>query len=436
MTIAESVCAMPAAPRTAEDTGVGADMILQLIMRTMYFAGELTGSEVAARLGVPFAVVDPSLVLMRRDHLCEIAGGTLLGPLTYRYRLTDAGRTRAMLFLDQNQYVSCLPVPLDQYATYMRTALREAESVTRQSIRRAFSHLVLSDGVIDQLGPAIAAHHSLFIYGPPGNGKTMISQSIRNVLPGGLAIPHALSIDGQICRMFDPVIHQPLEAVDGADSDQLAPETEVDRRWVPCRRPLVTVGGELTLDSLDLSYSSTARFYRAPVHVLANGGVLVVDDFGRQRVSTREMLNRWIVPLESRKDYLTLHTGQKFELALDLLIVFATNMKPYDLVDEAFLRRIHYKVFAESPTAEEFTQIFEKCCRERQIAFDPRLVEELIANEIRPRGIELRGCQPRDLVDHALWLARYLDQPRALTGDLISAACASYFLEDHEAAKA
>jgi predicted ATPase with chaperone activity len=237
--------------------------------------------------------------------------------------------------------------------------------------------------------------------------------------------------------LFDPVIHEPLESLEETvRSDQLTNEAEVDRRWVLCRRPLVTVGGELTLESLDLAYSESARFYRAPVQLLANGGVLVVDDFGRQRVSPREMLNRWIVPLETRKDFLVLHTGQKFDVSLDLLIVFATNLKPSDLVDEAFLRRIRHKVFAESPTVDEFIQIFEQYCHRERVAFDRQLVEDLIAQELRRRGVALRGCQPRDLIDHALYLANYLDQPRALTRDLLSAACATYFLEEREVAQA
>ena len=233
---------------------------------------------------------------------------------------------------------------------------------TRERVRQAFSHLVISDAVLDQLGPAINAGHSMFVYGPPGNGKTVISEAIHNLLEGEIAIPHALEVEGSIMRLFDPVNHEPVAAEE--DQDSLASLSNGDRRWVRCRRPMVMVGGELTLDSLELSYNPTTGFYRAPVQAIANGGVLVIDDFGRQRCTPRDLLNRWIVPLESRVDFLTLQSGQKFELPFMTLIVFATNVRPAELVDEAFLRRIQYKIFAESPTIEDFKTIFARCCRD------------------------------------------------------------------------
>ena len=215
-------------------------------------------------------------------------------------------------------------------------------------MRKAFSHLVISQRVLDQLGPAVNAGHSMFVYGPPGNGKTVISQAIHNLLDGDISIPHALEVEGSIIRFFDPVNHEPIDESRSTTSLDLGDDG--DRRWVRCRRPMVMVGGELTLDQLELSYSPTLGFYRAPVQAVANGGVLVIDDFGRQPCSPRELLNRWIVPLESRVDFLTLQTGQKFDMPFMTLIVFATNIRPAELVDEAFLRRIHYKIFAESPT--------------------------------------------------------------------------------------
>ncbi len=308
----------------------------------------------------------------------------MVGAPSYRYRITDAGRQRAALFLEPNHYVGVAPVPFDQYqalhARFRKTAPRTA---TRDRVREAFSHLVISQRVLDQLGPAINAGHSMFVYGPPGNGKTVISQAIRKLLDGEIAIPHAIEVEGAIIRFFDPVNHEPLEPVNDADGQGLDLGARVDHRWVRCRRPMVMVGGELTLEALELSYNPTTGFYRAPVQAVANGGVLVIDDFGRQQVAPRDLLNRWIVPLESRVDYLTLQSGQKFELPFMVLVVFATNIKPAELVDEAFLRRIHYKVFAESPTVAEFIQIFENCCRERQLAFDPALVRDLLKSVLR-----------------------------------------------------
>jgi predicted ATPase with chaperone activity len=429
---AEPMFQMPLAPRTIEETGVGGDMVLQLVTKTLHFAGELTGLELAARLGVHFAVIEPALDLLKRDRQCEIVGGALLGPPSYRYRITDAGRSRAALFLEHNQYVGHLPVALEQYQAYMqRLAETSPLTVSRSAVRQAFAHLVLSDHVLDQLGPAIASGHSLFIYGPPGNGKTVISQAIRNLLVGDVVVPHALAVEGQIIRTFDPVNHEALEDPDAHD-DRLERNPTFDRRWVRCRRPLITVGGELMLQHLDLGYTASAGFYRAPLQALANGGVLVIDDFGRQHASPRDLLNRWIVPLESRVDYLTLQTGQKFQMPFEVLVVFATNLNPSDLVDEAFLRRIQYKVLAESPSVEQFAQIFENYCHARRVAFDRTLVDELIETELRPRNIRLRGCQPRDLIEHALALATYLDQPRALTLELLAASCTTYFLNEEQ----
>jgi predicted ATPase with chaperone activity len=348
--------------------------------------------------------------------------------------LTDAGRARAAIFLEQNQYLGQLPVPLEQYRAYVAAFVKNAPvAVSRVAVRQAFKHLVLSDRVLDHLGPAIAARHSLFIYGAPGNGKTVISQSIRNLLVGDIAIPHALSIEGNIVHMFDPGTHN---AIEEEVSDGLQRVDEPDRRWVLCKRPLVTVGGELDLDDLEIGYSHTSRCYRAPLQLLANGGVFVIDDFGRQHASPRDLLNRWITPLESRADSLALQTGQKFEVPFEVFIVFATNLKPADLVDEAFLRRIQFKVFAQSPTPEEFIKIFENCCDERNLPFDRTLATALLDEGLRPRNAPLRACQPRDLIDRALSLAAYLDRPRELTSELLASACQSYFVEDEQVSAA
>jgi predicted ATPase with chaperone activity len=356
----------------------------------------------------------------------------VLGGPSFRYRLTDAGRIRAALFLEHDHYIGALPVPLSQYTEYMQQFATERVQPRREAIGAAFSHLVLNRRVLDQLGPAIAAQHSLFVYGPPGNGKTVISQAIRDVLPGDIVIPHALSIDGHIIRIYDPVNHQRLD--DPPDHSSLARDEAFDGRWVRCRRPLITAGGELTADALELGYSVATGLYRAPLQVLANGGVLVIDDFGRQQCPPAVILSRWIVPLESGVDYLTLRTGQKFEVPFHTFVVFATNLKPSELVEEAFLRRIHYKVLAESPSNDEFVRIFENYCRARQLGFDRSLAEHVLGNELKQRGIKARACHPRDLVEHSLSIAAYLGLPRALTPDLLSEACATYFVEDRDLA--
>jgi predicted ATPase with chaperone activity len=376
---------------------------------------------------VNFAILEPAIAQLKHQRHCDVTGGGLVGGAAYRYRLTDAGQSRAALFLEHNQYIGVLPVPIAQYQAYMRECGRPSVTTSRDEVRRAFRHLVLSERVLDQLGPAIAVRHSLFLYGPPGNGKTVISQAIRHLIVGDLAIPHALAVDNNVIRVFDPVKHEAIESETA--STGLERKSDVDRRWVCCRRPIVTVGGELTLRALELQ-DGHSGLYRAPLHALANGGVLVIDDFGRQQISPRELLNRWTIPLDSCVDYMTLRTGQTFELPFETFVVFATNLKPSELLDEAFLRRLRYKVLAQSPTEDEFIHIFDNCCREKDLVFDRRLVERLIETELRPRGIQLRGCQPRDLIDHALSLASYLQQPRALTLELLAAACAGYFVDE------
>jgi predicted ATPase with chaperone activity len=421
----------PASPQTLEETGLGLDLITQLVLKSLHFAGELTGSELSRRLGLEFAVLMPALELLKAQQQCAIVGGGFVGGASYRYRITDAGRTRAALFLESSHYVGVAPVPLAQYQAYMREYRRAVpRTASRDRVRKAFAHLVISDSVLDQLGPAINAGHSMFVYGPPGNGKTVISQAIHNLLEGSIAIPHALEVEGNIVRLFDPVNHE--RVVLDEDENALTSLEAGDRRWVICRRPMVMVGGELTLTSLELSYNATTGFYRAPVQAVANGGVLVIDDFGRQTCSPRDLLNRWIVPLESRVDFLTLQSGQKFELPFMTLIVFATNIRPAELVDEAFLRRIQYKIFAESPTVEDFKKIFATCCRDFGATAEPELVEHLLVDYYRPRSIPLRGCHPRDLIKQALSLASYLERPPHLTPDLLEAACNSYFVNDRQ----
>lgn len=433
ITVAESANVVPFPPsaQTLDASGLGVDLVLQLTLKTLHFAGELTGTELSRRLGLEFPVIFPALELLKGQHQISIAGGGFVGGASFRYRITAAGRNRAALFLETSHYVGPAPVPLAHYHAYMN-AYRAASprGATRERVRQAFSHLVISDDVLDQLGPAVNAGHSMFVYGPPGNGKTVISEAIHNLLEGEIAIPHALEIEGSIVRLFDPVNHEPVAAPERQDS--LISVSNEDQRWVRCRRPMVMVGGELNLNSLELSYNADAGFYRAPVQAIANGGVLVIDDFGRQRCAPRDLLNRWIVPLESGVDFLTLQSGQKFALPFTAMIVFATNVRPTELVDEAFLRRIQYKIFAESPSIEDFKTIFAQCCRDLNATADTGVVEQLLIDYYRPRKIALRGCHPRDLIKQALSLASYHDRPPHLTMELLEAACNSYFVDDRE----
>lgn len=422
---------VPPAPTTLEQAGLGFDLMVQLVLKLLHCAGSLTGAEVATKVGLPFSAIEGVLEFLCHEHQCSIAGGTMLGRPSYRHRITDSGRHRAHLFLETNRYVGVAPVPVSDYQRYMSDFTRFAPGgATRKQVRRAFSHLVLSDRILDKLGTAVTALRSMFVYGPPGNGKSVIAEAIQNLLEGAIAIPHAVEVGGNIIQLFDPVVHQVLSQ---PDHTRVCPLAELpDRRWVRCRRPLVVVGGELTLESLDLRYTKSLGFYHMPLQVVANGGVLVIDDFGRQKCSPSDLLNRWSVPLETRTDSLTLQSGQMFEVPFVVLVIFTTNLRPVELGDEAFFRRIQYKIFAESPTVEDFIHIFDNYCREQQVPFDRSVVEHMFAHYYRPHKIQLRGCQPRDLIDHALSMARYLGQPRKLTPSLLEAACESYFVDDEE----
>jgi predicted ATPase with chaperone activity len=427
----------PPAPGTVAESGLNVDLLIQLVLKTLHLAGTMSGLDLSARLGLPFSVLEPALNELKWQHHCEIVAGSSVGGAAYTYRITDAGRERAALFLQNNHYLGVAPVTLEQYRQYMRN-FREivVNRATPERVRSAFGHLVLSERVIDQLGPAIRAGRSLFLYGPPGNGKTVISQAISNLLDGDIAIPHAIEVEGAIVRFYDPVNHQAVSDGEAHDTEnrRLDRGPAFDRRWVRCRRPTIVVGGELTLDSLEVNYSPSAGFYRAPVQAIANGGVLVIDDFGRQHCSPRDLLNRWIVPLETGHDFLTLQTGLKFDIPFATFVVFATNVRPSELVDEAFLRRIQFKVFAESPTHRDFVAIFRNHCKVLDVAFEEEIVEGLLRDYFRPRHIALRGCQPRDLVNQALAMADYAGLERRLTPSLLEAACASYFVDDAERA--
>ena len=415
----------PPPPSTLEDTGLPAERLGHLIVKTLY-SGEASGTQLADRLHLPYAVLEQLIERTRVEKLVEVRGAAGAGTAGFRYALTDLGRDRARQYLDITQYVGAAPVPLDQYVAYMRELAAARGHIDRERVFAGFEHLVVNPDILNQLGPAINSGKSVFLYGPPGNGKTVIAEGIGRSFGGDMYLPHALDVDGQVITIYDPVNHESLEA----EASQLVVSPSAhDRRWVRVKRPVVTVGGELTLDMLDLTFNSISKFYEAPLQLKANGGVFVVDDFGRQRVRPRDLLNRWIVPLEGRVDYLTLHTGKKFQVPFDVLIVFATNLDPETLADEAFLRRIPYKIFAKNPTVDEFARIFELNCRRRQMAFDPVVVEYLLRRFYEPRGFELRACHPRDLVEQVIDMSHYQGREPSLSRDLIDAACESYFVE-------
>jgi MoxR-like ATPase len=412
-------------PRSLQDTGIGGDQIEQLLVKTLY-SGEATGLEIADKMCLPFHILEPLIERLRNERLMEVKGSGGSGASTYRYALTDGGRDRARQYMEVSHYVGAAPVSLARYVAYM-TALQAARGyMDKERLRNGFSHLIISDEILEMVGPAVNAGKAVFLYGPPGNGKSVIAEGMGRSLGGDMHIPRAIDVDGHTVMMYDPIVHESLE--NPRESSLVVAAVGHDRRWVRIRRPVVMVGGELTLDMLDLRFNPTARFYEAPIQLKANGGVFLVDDFGRQRMRPQDLLNRWIVPLESRIDHLTLHSGKKFVVPFDTLVVFATNLPPESLADEAFLRRIPYKIAIEDPSLDEFTKIFELNCKRRNMRFHQVMVAYLQRRHYKPSGRPLRACHPRDLLDQVSALCRYRGVEPTITRDLLDAACKSYFV--------
>ena len=417
----------PAPPTTIAETGLHPDVLAQLMLKTLV-AGEASGTQLSDALRLPYSVLDALVQHARIEKLTEVRGASGAGSAGYRYALTDLGRDRAMQFLDLNRYVGPAPVPLSQYNAYVRAAMAAKPWIDRDRLATGFSNLIVSQGMYDLLGPAVNSGKALFLYGAPGNGKTVVAEGIGRALGSDMHVPHAIDVDGQVITMLDPVNHTLTTPAGAAQS--VVSLAGHDRRWEQIRRPVVVVGGELTLEMLDLSFNPISKFYEGPIQMKANGGVFVVDDFGRQRIPPRDLLNRWIVPLESRVDFLTLHTGRKFEIPFNVFIIFATNLKPDSLADEAFLRRIPYKIRAKNPTRDEYAQIFEMNCRKRSLAFDPVMIDYLQRKYYQPRKIQMRACHPRDLIEQVVDMCRYHQREPMITRELLDAACASYFLEE------
>lgn len=417
----------PAAPATIADTGLSTDRLTQLFIKTLY-TGEATGVVLAERIRLPYSVFEPLMEHARVEKLIEVRGAVGSGSAGYRYALTDLGRDRARQYLDANQYVGPAPVPLAAYVAEMKAATSDRGYLERDRLREGFAHLIVDDAVLEQLGPAVNSSRAVFLYGPPGNGKSVIADGMGRALGGDMYVPYAVDVDGQIVTVFDPVNHVSLDDADAGTG--IVASAARDRRWVRIKRPVVVVGGELTLDMLDLSFNPISKFHEAPLQMKANGGVFLVDDFGRQRMRPQELLNRWIVPLENRVDFLTLHTGRKFQIPFEVLIVFATNLDPTSLADEAFLRRIPYKIPITDPTLDQFTKIFELNCRLRRLRFHQVMVVYLQRRHYAPYRRPLRSCHPRDLLDQVTALCRYRGQEPVITRELLDAACRAYFVDE------
>jgi predicted ATPase with chaperone activity len=405
--------AIVSAPQTVEDLGIRRNVLEGLALKILYVHGEMSVLELADAMYLRYNIVEELFTRLRKDELCEVKG---MSGRVFRIAITSQGRAHALELMGASQYSGPAPVSLADYTSVVRAQTVKNAEITPQAVEAAVSHLVLDDQVVTQLGTAVVSGEAIFLYGSTGSGKTSIAEAIPRIYQDSILIPYAVEVDGQIIAIYDSHVHEKIDEPlpDGADG-----------RWVRCRRPCVVAGGELTLEMLDLQFNALTKFYSAPLQMKANGGILIVDDFGRQRMRPQELLNRWIVPLDRRIDFLTLVGGKKFEIPFDLFVAFATNLDPNTLAEEAFLRRIQSKVKIDKVTPEQFHEIFRRVCHKEGLAYEPIVVQELI-EQLGERP--LRACYPRDLIRQICWAARYQGKTPRLDLASVTQACHNYFV--------
>ena len=425
----------PPPPRNLEEMQLPLVMMRDIVIKTMFRKNLDAVSELAEAVCLPRAVTQELVDLARQQKLLE-ATGTLHANSNGEmgYQLTDAGKSRALDALSQSEYFGAMPVPLAVYREQVKRQSIRNIQVTRDQLTGAMGHLVLPDSLLDHLGPAVSAGRSILMYGPPGNGKSSISNGIRDAMGEKIYVPRAIEYAGQVITVYDPIVHSKAE-VEVDDPNSLRRKRTFDTRYVRCERPTVITGGELTLDMLDLVYNPTARTYQAPLQLKSSGGIFIVDDLGRQQEPPQSLVNRWIVPLEENKDILALQSGEKFEVPFDTLVIFSTNFHPNEIFDKAALRRIFFKIKIDGPCQEDFLKIFAMVAKKRKVPLDEAALLHLLKVKYPTISNIYANYQPIFLIDQMIAICEFEGIPYQMSPDLIDRAWANMFVKDETIVK-
>ncbi|MGB8814296.1 MAG: ATPase [Paracoccaceae bacterium] len=426
----------PTAPRTLAETGISVVMMRDILLKTIFRMNLDLVSELSRVLCVPVPVTQELVDLARGQKLLEATGtlhatsGNEMG-----YQLTDGGKARALDALAQSEYYGAIPIPLESYKEQVKRQSVRNMKLTRTQLLSGMGHLILPDDLISNLGPAVSSGRSILMYGPPGNGKSSISNGIRDALGDKIYVPRALEYSGQVITVYDPIVHSKAEeAVDDPNSLRRT-SNRFDNRYVYCERPSVITGGELSLEMLDLTYNPTARTYQAPLQLKSNGGIFIVDDLGRQAEPPQKLVNRWIVPLEESKDILALQSGEKFTVPFDTLVIFSTNFHPNEIFDGAALRRIFFKIKIDGPNQENFLKIFAMVARKKKVPLDERTLVHLLKVKYPTIDNNYANYQPVFLIDQMIAICEFEGIPNQMSPDLIDRAWANMFVRDEKIAK-
>ncbi len=414
---------VPRQPRSMRETGIPPVMIEKIIMRFLFQVGLETGRKIASQTKLPFRVIEPMLKQLRQDKYIDLAGTTSTGDS--EFVITEAGRDRGRRYSEECTYFGAVPVSLEDYVASVSAQTIAGQIVTKDDLRRAFKGLIINEAMMNRLGPAINSGRGMFLFGEPGNGKTSIAERVTEAFGTTVWIPRAIAIESDIMRIFDPAVHEAVE--DQSQVNGLMDSQDIDRRWVQVKRPTVIAGGELTMNELEISLNPTSRICESPLQVKSNCGTLVIDDFGRQKMPVDMLLNRWIVPLEKRYDFLNMPNGKKIQIPFDQLIIFSTNLEPKDLVDGAFLRRIPYKIEVPDPSESEFRDLFRIMCDKLSFPYDQSSISYLIDTHYKSIKRPFRLCQPRDLLLQVRNYCQYHSVPLQLSAEAFDAAVLNYF---------